>query len=333
MLGRASTLRAALVKPTAGHRRRQHTQAGVGPTLFGGSVFGLALLSSLAEPKPLAQAEAAMLLKPDPLSTKYHVGGIIGSGGFARVCAGREKLSDTPVAIKKLSKALTSKARFEQEVSILTQVQGNDAVVQLKEAFETPEDYVLVTEYIQGGELFDRLLSHGTYSEAQAKALMREISSALQHLHAQNVVHADVKPENILLQSKNDSARMILIDFGLSFHVNDRTSNHRWDGSGTMAYAAPEVLKKETISSAIDMWALGVVLYVLLAGFHPFDPTNEASDRDLRECIIAGQYDFNHEAWTDVSNDAKDLIRQLLQVDACQRPSATSVLSHPWMQA
>ncbi|OQR91589.1 protein kinase [Achlya hypogyna] len=331
MLGRASTLRFAAAKASAG-RRRQHTQATPGPTILGTGVFGLALLSSLVEPKSMAQSEAAILLKPDPLAAKYHVEGLIGSGGFARVSAGREKTSDAPVAIKRMSKALTSKARFEQEVSILTQVQGSNSVVQLKEAFETPDDWVLVTEFIQGGELFDRLLAHGTYSECEAKALTKEMSSALQHLHAQNVVHADVKPENILLQSKQDSARMILIDFGLSFHASDRAC-HAWDGSGTVAYAAPEVLSKARITSAIDMWAVGVVLFVLLAGYHPFDPTNDLSDRELRDRIVSGAYDFDHPAWVTVSSDAKDLIRQLLQVDPSKRLTATAVLHHPWMQA
>ncbi|OQR90593.1 kinase [Thraustotheca clavata] len=267
-----------------------------GRALFGSGVVGAVVLSSMALD---SHCDAPRLLPNDMLSSKYHVDRMIGSGGFARVCVGREKHSDAPVAIKRLSKNLTSKARFEQEVAILKQVQGNQSVVQLKEAFETKDDWILITEFIQGGELFERLLSHGTYTEGQAKELTKEISSALLHLHAQNVVHADVKPENILLQSTSDCARMILIDFGLSFRATER-SNHAWDGSGTVAYAAPEVLTKDNITSAIDMWALGVVLYVLLAGYHPFDPNNELSDREMRSVIVAGKYDFDHPVWNTV---------------------------------
>jgi serine/threonine protein kinase len=160
-----------------------------------GSLLGLAYLSFICLDSSVAQNESktSLLKKPENdhhniLYRKYHVEHVIGSGGFANVSAGREKLSDSPVAIKCMPKRLTSKAKFEKEVSILKQLKGSDHVVQLKEAFETRDDWVLVMDLVPGGELFDRLISKGTYTESQAKRLTLEISQALKQLHGGHVI-------------------------------------------------------------------------------------------------------------------------------------------------
>ncbi|RHY17830.1 hypothetical protein DYB25_006494 [Aphanomyces astaci] len=286
---------------------------------------------------PVVQADSSAsgsMLIQQPLETRYGVQKTIGRGGFAHVVAGWEKGSNAPVAIKRVSKTLTSKAKFVHEVSILQQLQGTNHVVQLKDAFEAPDDWILVTEYVPGGELFDRLVQHGTFSEQHAKSIARDLAETLITLHAQRLVHGDVKPENILLDSANDdSARMILIDFGLSFRASEGGC-HSWDGSGTVAYAAPEVLNQSAnVTSAIDMWALGVVLFVVLAGYHPFDVASELSDAAVRLAILQGDFDFNHAAsWAHISDDAKDLIRRLIVVDPAARLTAEQVLAHPWLK-
>ncbi|RHZ19301.1 hypothetical protein DYB37_003526 [Aphanomyces astaci] len=286
---------------------------------------------------PVVQADSSAsgsMLIQQPLETRYGVQKTIGRGGFAHVVAGWEKGSNAPVAIKRVSKSLTSKAKFVHEVSILQQLQGTNHVVQLKDAFEAPDDWILVTEYVPGGELFDRLVQHGTFSEQHAKSIARDLAETLIALHAQRLVHGDVKPENILLDSANDdSARMILIDFGLSFRASEGGC-HSWDGSGTVAYAAPEVLNQSAnVTSAIDMWALGVVLFVVLAGYHPFDVASELSDAAVRLAILQGDFDFKHAAsWAHISDDAKDLIRRLIVIDPAARLTAEQVLAHPWLK-
>ncbi|RQM29384.1 hypothetical protein B5M09_004393 [Aphanomyces astaci] len=286
---------------------------------------------------PVVQADSSAsgsMLIQQPLETRYGVQKTIGRGGFAHVVAGWEKGSNAPVAIKRVSKTLTSKAKFVHEVSILQQLQGTNHVVQLKDAFEAPDDWILVTEYVPGGELFDRLVQHGTFSEQHAKSIARDLAETLITLHAQRLVHGDVKPENILLDSANDdSARMILIDFGLSFRASEGGC-HLWDGSGTVAYAAPEVLNQSAnVTSAIDMWALGVVLFVVLAGYHPFDVASELSDAAVRLAILQGDFDFKHAAsWAHISDDAKDLIRRLIVIDPAARLTAEQVLAHPWLK-
>ncbi|KAF0700202.1 Aste57867_9256 [Aphanomyces stellatus] len=299
--------------------------------LFCGAVAGIAAVALADNHPTVARADIvpSMILVKQPLETRYCVEKTLGRGGFAHVVAGREKLSDTPVAIKRVSKALTSKAKFIHEVAILEQLQGTTHVIQLKDAFETPEDWILVTDYVAGGELFERLVATGTFAERDAKAITRELAAVLIDLHAQRLVHGDVKPENILLDA--DSAP-ILIDFGLSFRAGE--GRHPWDGSGTVAYSAPEVLSNAVdATTAIDMWALGVVLFIVLGGYHPFDPTNELDDRGLRAAILRGEFAFDDAAWSGISDDARDLIRQLVVVDPAARLTAAQVLAHPWLTA
>ncbi|ETW05355.1 CAMK/CAMK1 protein kinase [Aphanomyces invadans] len=309
------------------HRSAGLLSGGTAAAIAGVTAFYLADL-------PVVQADSAsncsMLIKTQSLESRYGIQKTIGRGGFAHVEAGWEKGSNTPVAIKRVSKSLTSRAKFVHEVSILRQLQGLDHVVQLKDAFETPEDWILVTEYVQGGELFDRLVQKGTFTEQHARTMTRELAQTLIDLHAKRLVHGDVKPENILLESANDSARMILIDFGLSFRASE--GRHPWDGSGTVAYAAPEVQTQSSdITTAIDMWALGVVLFIVLGGYHPFDAKSELTDANVRLAILRGEFDFDHASWGGVSEDAKDLIRRLIVVDPAARLTAADVLKHPWL--
>ncbi|CAK4076336.1 unnamed protein product [Aphanomyces euteiches] len=318
---------------SATRRRLFHgASASAHPALYGVAAAAGMAAFFLSEAVPARTDPAASMLIKQPVESRYQIEKMIGQGGFAKVVAAREKISNTPVAIKRVSKSLTSKAKFVHEVSILKQLQGANHVVQLKDAFETPEDWILVTEYVAGGELFDRLVQTGTYTEHGARVITRDLAETLIELHALRLVHGDVKPENILLDSNQDGAHMILIDFGLSFHTSE--GRHFWDGSGTVAYAAPEVLDQSpNVMTAIDMWALGVVLFIVLGGYHPFDPSNNLPDAALRKAILRGEFDFDHPAWESISDEAKDLIRRLIVVDPTQRLTAAQVLAHPWLQA
>ncbi|RLN86708.1 hypothetical protein BBJ28_00020910 [Nothophytophthora sp. Chile5] len=266
------------------------------------------------------------------LHRDYEMEGVIGEGGFGMVHVGRHKSSNARVAIKRVSKTTTSKENFLQEVEILKQVGGTHNVLELREAFETSDAYVLVTELVQGGELYDDLVEHGVFGERKAQALVRELAVALEYLHSKHVVHADVKPENILLAGDGD-ASMRLIDFGQSFrvHENGSSTTRRRAAVCTTAYAAPEFIEQRDSGCAMDVWALGVVLFIVLCGRHPFDPTDDASDEELQRRIRAGEFDRDCAGWACMSDSARDLVRRMLTVDPEERISATGVLEHEWV--
>ncbi|KAF4147352.1 Protein kinase domain [Phytophthora infestans] len=259
------------------------------------------------------------------LQQDYDLEGVIGEGGFGLVHVGRHRASNARVAIKRVSKQLTTKENFMQEVDILKQVGGTHNVLEMREAFETSDAYVLVTELVQGGELYDDLVANGVFGEERAQDLVRELAVTLEYLHSKRVVHADLKPENILLA--ND--KMKLIDFGQSFRLHD-SNGHKMDVC-TTAYASPEVMGHQESGCAMDVWALGVVLYIVLCGTHPFDPTDDATDDELQQRILKGEFDCESVGWVCMSDSARDLIRRMLTVDPEKRISASQVLQHEWI--
>ncbi|OWZ12446.1 CAMK protein kinase [Phytophthora megakarya] len=283
------------------------------------------LTSSL---KPRERHMDPWLLNRSRLQQDYDVEGVIGEGGFGLVHMGRHKASNARVAIKRVSKQLTSKENFLQEVAILKQVGGTHNILELREAFETSDAYVLVTELVQGGELYDDLIEHGVFDEEKAKELVRELAVTLQYLHAKQVVHADLKPENILL---NDDTSMKLIDFGQSFRLQDNTC--RKIEACTVAYTSPEFIHHRESGCAMDVWALGVVLYIVLCGLHPFDPTDDATDEELQKRILKGDFEQESAGWACMSASARDLVSRMLTVDPEKRISATQVLEHEWLHS
>ncbi|POM73387.1 CAMK protein Kinase [Phytophthora palmivora] len=280
----------------------------------------------------LKQRERPMdswLLNRSRLLQDYDVEGVIGEGGFGLVHMGRHKASNARVAIKRVSKQLTSKENFLQEVAILKQVGGSHNILELREAFETSDAYVLVTELVQGGELYDDLVEHGVFREERAKDLVRELAVTLQYLHSKDVVHADVKPENILLNDKDTS--MKLIDFGQSFRLHDGTC--RKIEACTVAYTSPEFIHHRESGCAMDVWALGVVLYIVLCGLHPFDPMDDATDEELQQRILKGNFERESAGWACMSDNARDLVRRMLTVDPEKRINAAQVLEHEWLNS
>jgi calcium/calmodulin-dependent protein kinase I len=217
-----------------------------------------------------------------------------------------------------------------QEVEILKQVGGTHNVLELREAFETSDAYVLVTELVQGGELYDDLVEHGVFGEQRAKALVRELAVALEYLHSKQVVHADLKPENILLANDKETS-MRLIDFGQSFRLHD-DSGKKMDAC-TTAYASPEFIKHRESGCAMDIWALGVVLYIVLCGLHPFDPSDDATDEELQQRILKGAFDGDSAGWACMSDSARDLVQRMLTVNPALRISAAQVLEHEWVRS
>jgi len=206
--------------------------------------------------------------------------------------------------------------------------------VKLVEIFQSQKKngkVYMVLEILEGGELFDRIVSKGSYSEKEASDLMAVMASTLAHLHAQGIVHRDLKPENLMYLDKTPASPIKVTDFGLAKLIpHDGVSHMMHSACGTPGYVAPEVLKNEPggYDSQCDMWSLGVILYILLCGFPPFYHEHTS---ELYRQIKKGQYDFPDPYWTDISAGAKDLVRRLLTVDPKKRLTAVQMADHPWI--
>uniref|UniRef100_A0A8C8FIL9 calcium/calmodulin-dependent protein kinase n=1 Tax=Oncorhynchus tshawytscha TaxID=74940 RepID=A0A8C8FIL9_ONCTS len=180
---------------------------------------------------------------------------------------------------------------------------------------------------VTGGELFEDIVAREYYSEADASHCIQQILEAVLHCHQMGVVHRDLKPENLLLASKSKGAAVKLADFGLAIEVEGE--QQAWFGfAGTPGYLSPEVLRKDPYGKAVDLWACGVILYILLVGYPPF--WDEDQHR-LYQQIKAGAYDFPSPEWDTVTPEAKDLINKMLTINPAKRITASEVLKHPWI--
>jgi hypothetical protein len=193
------------------------------------------------------------------------------------------------------------------------------SIIHLHEIFENDDEIMLVLDLVGGGELFDQIVAMSSYSEASAAKVIRQLTSAIQHLHLKYVVHRDLKPENLLLSEKSDTADVMLADFGLAALV-DKMSPLR-AAVGTPGYIAPEVLltlddPNVTYDYAADIFGIGVIMYILLCGFPPFYAED---DDDLFDLTIEGDYSYPSPFWDGVSSEAKDLIDRMLATDPKKR--------------
>ena len=187
----------------------------------------------------------------------------------------------------------------------------------------------LVLELVTGGELFDRIVAKGNYSEKDAATCMSQLCQALDYLHTKKIVHRDLKPENLLYASPADDANLKVADFGLARMLT--AGDMMKTACGTPGYVAPEILKNKGYDSgAVDMWSAGVILYILLCGFPPF---YEEELPALFDQILHARYDFPSPWWDNISADGKDLVKKLLELDVKKRLTAAQVLAHPWMGA
>ncbi|CDQ91646.1 unnamed protein product, partial [Oncorhynchus mykiss] len=184
-----------------------------------------------------------------------------------------------------------------------------------------------VSSRVTGGELFEDIVAREYYSEADASQCIQQILESVNHCHQSGIVHRDMKPENLLLASKLKGAAVKLADFGLAIEVQG--DQQAWFGfAGTPGYLSPEVLRKDPYGKPVDMWACGVILYILLVGYPPF--WDEDQHR-LYQQIKAGAYDFPSPEWDTVTPEAKDLINKMLTINPAKRVTATDALKHPWI--
>lgn len=268
------------------------------------------------------------IIFPSCVTSKYSVGRILGDGNFAvvRECVCRKTKEEYALKIIDKTKCRGKEHMIESEVSILRQV-SHPNIVSLIEEFHTSHQLYLVMELVKGGDLFDAIASATRYTERDASSMVRDLTSALDYLHQRSVVHRDIKPENLLVvERSNGSKSLKLGDFGLAVEVTEPL----YTVCGTPTYVAPEILNESGYGLKVDIWATGVITYILLCGFPPFvSATN--NQEELFDQILRGHYEFHSPYWDDISDSARELIVHMIQVDQEKRFSAQEVLDHPWV--
>jgi calcium-dependent protein kinase len=264
------------------------------------------------------------------LKDLYTLGRKLGQGQFGTTYLCLEKATGKEFACKSIAKRkLISQEDVDdvrRELHIMHHLSGHPNIVTIKGAYEDPVAVHLVMELCAGGELFDRIIARGHYSEARAAELCRVIVGVVETCHSLGVMHRDLKPENFLLSDAREHAALKTTDFGLS--VFFKPGEVFTDVVGSPYYVAPEVLRKHYGPEA-DVWSAGVILYILLSGVPPFWAETE---QGIFEQVLRGELDFVSEPWPSISESAKDLIRRMLEPHARRRLKAHQVLCHPWIR-
>ncbi|KAG7269972.1 hypothetical protein CRUP_021827, partial [Coryphaenoides rupestris] len=265
---------------------------------------------------------------PSYISERYKVGRTLGDGNFAVVRECVEHTTGREYALKIINK---SKCRgkehmIQNEVSILRQVKHPNIVLLIEE-MDTYSELYLVMELVKGGDLFDAITSTNRYTERDASGMLYNLANAIKYLHSLNIVHRDIKPENLLVYEHADGMKSLKLgDFGLATVVDGPL----YTVCGTPTYVAPEIIAETGYGLKVDIWAAGVITFILLCGFPPFRGSIEDQEV-LFDQILMGQLEFPLPYWDHVSDTAKELIRSMLEVEAEQRYTALQVLEHPWV--
>ncbi|KAI9203216.1 CAMK/CAMK1 protein kinase [Polychytrium aggregatum] len=262
----------------------------------------------------------------------YKTGRVLGQGSYATVKEAVRIQTGERFAVKVISKKLMAgrESMILNEIEILKRVSlGHPNIVTLHDYFETPNNLYLVMDLCLGGELFDKIVSRGQFFEADAADIVYVICDAINYLHSQNIVHRDIKPENLLFKASDEASELVISDFGLSKIVASDSFEGLMTTCGTPGYMAPEVIRKTGHGRPVDMWSIGVLTYFLLCGYTPFDGSSQV---DEMQNILTANFHFEpHEYWDEVSDDAKDFIRNLLLVNPSSRLTAAQALEHSFL--
>ncbi|XP_010923909.1 calcium-dependent protein kinase 2 isoform X1 [Elaeis guineensis] len=260
----------------------------------------------------------------------YTLGKELGRGQFGVTYLCTEMATGKRYACKSISKRKLSSANdredIRREVQIMQHLTGQANIVEFKGAYEDRHSVNLVMELCEGGELFDRIIAKGHYSERAAATICRAIVNVVHICHFMGVMHRDLKPENFLLATKDEGAMLKATDFGLSVFIEDEKVYR--DIVGSAYYVAPEVLRRN-YGKEIDVWSAGVILYILLSGVPPFWAETE---KGIFDAILQGYIDFESDPWPSISDSAKDLVRKMLTQDPKKRITSAQVLEHPWIR-
>ncbi|KAG6788265.1 hypothetical protein POTOM_004327 [Populus tomentosa] len=299
---------------------------------------GIKVLPPNASPPPRSQflhhssaAVGRVLGRPmEDVRNTYTFGREVGRGQFGVTYLVTHKETKQHFACKSIAKRkLINRDDIEdvlREVQIMHHLTGHRNVVELKGAYEDRHSVNLIMELCEGGELFDRIITKGHYSERAAANLCRQIVTVVHNCHTMGVIHRDLKPENFLFLSTHEDSPLKATDFGLS--VFFKPGDVFKDLVGSAYYVAPEVLRRN-YGAEVDIWSAGVILYILLSGVPPFWGETEQA---IFDSILRGHIDFSSAPWPSISSSAKDLVKQMLRADPKERLSAVEVLNHPWMR-
>ncbi|KIJ64791.1 hypothetical protein HYDPIDRAFT_111396 [Hydnomerulius pinastri MD-312] len=276
-----------------------------------------------------------MPAQPTTVPCQYRTGRTLGSGTYAIVKEAIHIKTGQYYACKVINKKLMEgrEHMVRNEIAVLKRISsGHQNIVTLHDYFETSHNLYLCFDLCTGGELFDSICARGQYTEADAADLVRTIFRAVKYIHDCGIVHRDLKPENLLFRSKPEqTSEIMLADFGLSRVMPDSKLSMLTEVCGTPGYMAPEIFQKTGHGKPVDVWAMGVITYFLLAGYTPFDRDTQKQEM---EAIIAGDYRFEpEEYWSNVSSTARDFVATCLTVDPETRPTAAEMLEHPWLTA
>ncbi|KAK9170242.1 hypothetical protein Syun_002382 [Stephania yunnanensis] len=276
------------------------------------------------------QVESVLRRKTAHLKEHYSLGRKLGQGQFGTTYLCVEKGTGKEYACKSIAKRkLVTDDDVEdvrREIQIMHHLAGHPNVISIKGAYEDAVAVHVVMELCAGGELFDRIVKKGHYTERKAAELSRVIVGVVEACHSLGVMHRDLKPENFLFFGQGEDALLKTIDFGLSvFFKPGETFS---DVVGSPYYVAPEVLRKR-YGPESDVWSAGVIIYILLSGVPPFWAESE---QDIFEQVLHGDLDFSSDPWPSISESAKDLVRRMLVRDPRRRLTAHQVLCHPWVQ-
>ncbi|XP_008056881.1 serine/threonine-protein kinase Chk2 isoform X2 [Carlito syrichta] len=275
---------------------------------------------------------------PKELRDEYIMSKTIGSGACGEVKLAFERKTCKKVAIKIISKrrfAIGSGREADPALNVETEIEilkklNHPCIIKIKNFFDA-EDYYIVLELMEGGELFDKVVGNKRLKEATCKLYFYQMLLAVQYLHENGIIHRDLKPENVLLSSQEEDCLIKITDFGHS-KILGETSLMR-TLCGTPTYLAPEVLASIGTSGynrAVDCWSLGVILFICLSGYPPF--SEHKTQVSLKDQITSGKYNFIPEVWAEVSEKALDLVKKLLVVDPKARFTTEEALRHPWLQ-
>jgi len=291
--------------------------------------------------RPDEEKSLRLNLSTQAVSSVVEIGPKIGAGGFGIVRSGKLKASGEKVAIKQILPqhyhTRESKLSALREVSLLKRVSTlkNSNILRFISAHEENAGtiqarLVIITELVQGGELFDEIIALGHYSEKNASSLIKKLCEALHVMHENGIIHRDIKPENVLLRSKTAESEPVLADFGLAL-CTDENEKKTKNFVGTHAYLSPEVIREHAYGPFSDVWAIGVLMFILLGGYMPFNDGDDETKVTLLNNIKALNFSLNCEEWANMSAESKDLISKIFVADPKQRITIPQILMHPWI--